>query len=57
MKVRGPLLTENNAPVSKLGENPEKKALRAWEAVAALLNAAGEDTIVVERVEIVPEEG
>ena len=53
MKVRVTILTENDKPVSALGDNPEEKAKRAWELILALLNAAGEDRATLEKVEIV----
>lgn len=56
MKVRVTLLTENNTPISVLGENPEEKLRKAWEAFAAMVNCAGEDRCTVESVAFVNEE-
>ena len=53
MKVRVTILTENDKPVSALGDNPEEKAKRAWELMIALFNTAGEDRVTLEKVEIV----
>lgn len=53
MKVRVTLITENDKPVSVLGENPEETARKGWELVLALLNAQSEDRATLERVEIV----
>lgn len=52
MKIKVTLLTENEKPVSVLGENPEEKARKAWELVCAMLNMQGEDKIQLENVEI-----
>lgn len=53
MKVRVTIMTENDKPVSVLGENSEEAARKAWELVLALLNAQSEDRATLERVEIV----
>lgn len=53
MKVRVTLMTENDKPVSDLGENPEEKIRKAWEFVCALLNMRGDDRTTLERAEIV----
>lgn len=53
MKVRVTIMTENDKPVSVLGENPEEKIKRGWELVLALLNTRSEDKATLEKVEIV----
>lgn len=53
MKVRVTIMTENDKPISVLGENPEEKIKRGWELVLALLNAQSEDRATLENVEIV----
>lgn len=53
MKVRVTLMTENDKPVSDLGENPEEKIKRSWELVIALLNIQSEDSATLENIEIV----
>lgn len=53
MKVRVTIMTENDKPISVLGENPEEKIKRGWELVFALLNAQSEDKAMLENVEIV----
>lgn len=53
MKVRVTIMTENDKPVSVLGENPEEKAKRVWELVLALLNTKSEDKATLESVEII----
>lgn len=53
MKVRVTLMTENDKPVSDLGEDPEEKIKRAWEFVVALLNIRSEDSATLENIEIV----
>lgn len=53
MKVRVTIMTENDKPISVLGENPEEKAKRCWELMLALLNTQSEDRATLERVEIV----
>lgn len=56
MKVRVTVMTENNVPVSELGENPERKIRDAWDAVIACLNLMSEDSIYVENIELVEAE-
>lgn len=53
MKVRVILMTENDMPVSALGECPEKELRKGWELVCALLNAQSDDKATLEEVEIV----
>ena len=55
MKVRVTLLTENDKPVSALGDNPEEKVKKAWESIIAmimLLDGKGRDKATVEKVEV-----
>ena len=59
MKVRVTLITENDKPVSMLGENPEVSIKRAWNLVLAMLNLESKDPsdkAFVESVEIIGEE-
>ncbi len=57
MKIRVTLLTENDEPISVLGENPEEKIRKAYEFILALgmLKSPG-DSAVIEKIEIVEEE-
>ena len=58
MKVRVTLITENDKPVSMLGENPEVSIKRAWDLVLAMLNLESKDPsdkAFVESVEIIGE--
>lgn len=52
MKTRIVLYGENNKPVSILGDNPQEKAKKAWDAVIALLATTTDDILRVERVEV-----
>lgn len=53
MKIRVTLLTENNKPVSVLGENPEEKIKRAWElALTLIMTLNNGDKALVEKVEV-----
>ena len=59
MKVRVTLITENDKPVSMLGENPEVSIKRAWDLVLAMLSLESKDPsdkAFVESVEIIGEE-
>ena len=49
-------MTENDVPVSELGENPEEKAKEAWEQFLDLVGIFTEDKAYVESIEIVREE-
>lgn len=53
MKARVTIMTENDKPVSNLGENPEEELKRGWEFACALLNMQSEDRAMLEKVEIV----
>lgn len=54
MKIRVTLMTENDKPVSTLGDNAEEKAKRAWEYFCYILNGNNpEERATVESVEIV----
>lgn len=52
MKTRIVLYGENNAPLSVLGDNPQEKAKKAWDAVIALLATTTDDILRVESVEV-----
>lgn len=54
MKIRVTLLTENNKPVSVLGENPEAKIKQAWDLALTLIATLNPgDKAFVEKVEVV----
>ena len=53
MKIRVVLMTENNMPVSALGDNPEEIARRGWETFCALQNMKSEDRVTLEKIEII----
>ena len=57
MKIRVTLLTENDRPVSALGDNPTEKAKIAWDLIALMLMDMSEtsEKCTVEKVEIVEE--
>ena len=55
MKVRVTLMTENDVPVSTLGDDPVRSIRTAWDFVVGLLRMQGDDDIYVEKVEIVEE--
>lgn len=55
MKSRVVLYGENDVPLSALGENPQEKAKKVWDAVIALLSlntTNATDVIRVESVEV-----
>lgn len=52
MKVRVTIRTENDKPLSVLGDNPEEKAKRAWEFMIALLNSQMNDKATLENIEV-----
>ena len=52
MKTRVVLYGENDKPVSILGDNPQEKVKKAWDAVIALLATTTDDIIRVESVEV-----
>ena len=54
MKVRVTLMTENDAPVSSLGENPEEVIRNGWELLLGLMTVESDngDSAYVEKVEI-----
>ena len=56
MKVRVTVMTENNVSVSELGENPEQKIRKAWDAIIAFIDLLNEDSIYVENIELVEAE-
>ena len=57
MRVRVILMTENDVPVERLGENPLEKLKGAWDVAIALISTLSPDneSVYVERVEIVDE--
>lgn len=57
MKIRVTLMTENNVPVSELGEYPERKIRHAWDALIGILALYqnSDEEIWVEKTEIVDE--
>lgn len=57
MKVRVTLMTENDVPVSELGENPEQKVKAIWDILMSLIvMQSGDDKGYVEKIEILEEE-
>ena len=52
MKTRVVLYGENDVPLSTLGENPQEKAKKAWDAVIAVLSLNTTDVMKVESVEV-----
>ena len=58
MKIRLTIMTENDKPVENLGDNPEEKIKKAWNALltmVTLMSADNEDAYV-EYVEVVKDE-
>lgn len=56
MRVRVTVMTENNVPVSELGENSEQKIRDVWDATIAFIDLMSEDRIYVENIELVETE-
>ena len=56
MKIRLTLITENDNPISVLGENPEEKIKDVYERILAraMLKSPG-DRAVIEKVEVIEE--
>lgn len=52
MKTRVILYGENDKPISVLGDNPQEKAKKAWDAIIAFLAINTDDIIRVESVEV-----
>lgn len=53
MKIRVTLSTENNVPVSSLGDNPEEKVRAAWELICNMMNDLSDrDTMSLDKIEI-----
>ena len=56
MKIRLTVITENDKPVSVLGENPEEKIKQAWNLALTLIATLNPgDKAFVEKVEVVEE--
>jgi hypothetical protein len=55
MKIRLTIMTENDKPVELLGDNPEEKIKRVWDALLTMMSMASEnnDDAYVESVEVV----
>jgi hypothetical protein len=55
MKIRLTIMTENDKPVENLGDNPEEKIKKVWDAVLSMIALMSEnnDNAYVERVEVV----
>lgn len=55
MKIRLTIMTENDKPVENLGDNPEEKIKKAWDALLLMIAMMSDnkDTAYVERVEVV----
>ena len=56
MKIRVTMLTENNEPIEKLGDNPELKVRLAWEMICDMISRGSGDKATLEKVEIVRED-
>ena len=52
MKTRIVLYGENDKPISVLGDNPQEKVKKIWDAVIALLATHTDDIMRVESVEV-----
>ena len=52
MKTRVILYGENDKPISILGDNPQEKVKKVWDAVIALLAIHTDDIMRVESVEV-----
>ena len=59
MKIRLTIMTENDKPVENLGDNPEEKIKKAWDALLTMITLMSEnnENAYVERVEVVRSEG
>ena len=56
MKIRLTVITENDKPVSILGENPEEKIKQAWDLVLTIIATLNPgDKAFVEKVEVIEE--
>ena len=55
MKIRLTIMTENDKPVENLGDNPEEKIKKAWDALLTMITLMSEnnENAYVERVEVV----
>lgn len=55
MKIRLTIMTENDKPVENLGDNPEEKIKKAWDALLTIITLMSEnnENAYVERVEVV----
>ena len=55
MKIRLTIMTENDKPVENLGDNPEEKIKKAWDALLLMVALMSEnnENAYVERVEVV----
>ena len=51
MKTRIVLYGENDVPLSTLGENPQEKVKKAWDAMITMLSLYTTDIMKVESVE------
>ena len=55
MKIRLTIMTENDKPVENLGDNPEEKIKKTWDALLLMVAMMSEnnENAYVERVEVV----
>lgn len=55
MKIRLTIMTENDKPVENLGDNPEEKIKKAWDALLTMITLMSEnnENAYVEQVEVV----
>lgn len=58
MKIRLTIMTENDKPVENLGDNPEEKIKKAWDALLTMITLMSTDNedAYVEHVEVVRDE-
>lgn len=57
MKIRLTLITENDKPVSVLGENPEEKIKQVWDLILTLIMTLNPgDKAFVEKAEVIENE-
>ena len=59
MKIRLTIMTENDKPVENLGDNPEEKIKKAWDALLTMITLMSEsnENAYVERVEVIRNKG
>lgn len=58
MKIRLTIMTESDKPVENLGDNPEERIKKGWDALLTMISlmSANNDNAYVEHVEVVRDE-